>query len=301
MESKKEPKTEENGFAKKLSDIEAKNEANINQNNTEPNYSKEDPEKDEEIGTNNLQNKNGEVSNTNQEKGKEVSIDIFDVKGNSQEDIKISPLQEMELQQSNNDTNINKVKAKKKIIKKRNKIFTEKPKWKKTKKTPKIKNAQNKCSVKNYKRNKTNAGKKRFRKKRPKKVEKAESNDLNDDGNAYLYNCGFLINGFYINTFTPIYPWDIPGFKNMNDEISDDEKLDLGKELVEVECNHSPSSYLFNNLGKELVECNHSPSSDLFNNNRFPTINYGDYDDGLNIGEFGNENDNTNYKTEEDQ
>ena len=68
----------------------------------------------------------------------------------------------------------------------------------------------------------------------------------------------------------------------MNDEISDDEKLDLGKELVEVECNHSPSS-------------------DLFNNNRFPTINYGDYDDGLNIGEFGNENDNTNYKTEEDQ
>ena len=87
----------------------------------------------------------------------------------------------------------------------------------------------------------------------------------------------------------------------MNDEISDDEKLDLGKELVEVECNHSPSSYLFNNLGKELVECNHSPSSDLFNNNRFTTINYGDYDDGLNIGEFGNENDNTNYKTEEDQ
>jgi len=301
MESKKEAITEENGFAKKLSDIESKNEANNTQNNTEPNYSKEYPEKDEEIGTNNLQNKNGEVSNTNQEKGKEVSIDIFDVKGNSQEDIKISPLQEMELQQSNNDTNINKVKAKKKIIKKRNKIFTEKPKWKKSKKTPKIKNAQNKCSVKNYKRNKTNAGKKRFRKKRPKKVEKAESNDLNDDGNAYLYNCGFLINGFYINTFTPIYPWDIPGFKNMNDEISDDEKLDLGKELVEVECNHSPSSYLFNNLGKELVECNHSPSSDLFNNNRFPTINYGDYDDGLNIGEFGNENDNTNYKTEEDQ
>lgn len=301
MESKKESKTEENVFAKKLSDIEAKNEANNTQNNTEPNYSKEYPEKDEEIGTNNLQNKNGKVSNTNQEKGKEVSIDIFDVKGNSQEDIKISPLQEMELQQSNNDTNINKVKAKKKIIKKRNKIFTEKPKWKKTKKTPKIKNAQNKFSVKNYKRNKTNAGKKRFRKKRPKKVEKAESNDLNDDGNAYLYNCGFLINGFYINTFTPIYPWDIPGFKNMNDEISDDEKIDLGKELFEVECNHSPPSYLFNNLGKELVECNHSPSSYLFNNNRFPTINYGDYDDGLNIGEFGNENDNTNYKTEEDQ
>ena len=114
MESKKEAITEENGFAKKLSDIEAKNEANNTQNNTEPNYSKENPEKDEEIGTNNLQNKNGEVSNTNQEKGKEVSIDIFDVKGNSQEDIKISPLQEMELQQSNNDTNINKVKAKKK-------------------------------------------------------------------------------------------------------------------------------------------------------------------------------------------
>ena len=299
MESKKDAKTEENVFAKKLSDIEAKNEANNTQNNTEPNYSKEDPEKDEEIGTNSLQNKNGEVSNTNQEKGKEVSIDIFDVKGNSQEDIKISPLQEMELQQSNNDTNINKVKAKKKIIKKRNKIFTEKPKWKKTKKTPKIKNAQNKCSVKNYKRNKTNAGKKRFRKKRPKKVEKAESNDLNDDGNAYLYNCGFLINGFYINTFTPIYPWDIPGFKNMNDEISDDEKL--GEEPVEVECNHSPPSYLFNNLGKELVECNHSPSTYLFNNDRYPTIIYADYDDGLNIGEFGNENDNTNYKTEEDQ
>ena len=116
MESKKEAITEENGFAKKLSDIESKNEANNTQNNTEPNYSKEYPEKDEEIGTNNLQNKNGEVSNTNQEKGKEVSIDIFDVKGNSQEDIKISPLQEMELQQSNNDTNINKVKAKKKII-----------------------------------------------------------------------------------------------------------------------------------------------------------------------------------------
>ena len=299
MESKKEAITEENEFAKKLSDIESKNEANNTQNNTEPNYSKEYPEKDEEIGTNNLQNKNGEVSNTNQEKGKEVSIDIFDVKGNSQEDIKISPLQEMELQQSNNDTNINKVKAKKKIIKKRNKIFTEKPKWKKTKKTPKIKNAQNKCSVKNYKRNKTNAGKKRFRKKRPKKVEKAESNDLNDDGNAYLYNCGFLINGFYINTFTPIYPWDIPGFKNMNDEISNDEIL--GKELVEVECNHSPSTYLFNNLGKELVECNHTPSTYLFNNDRYPTIIYADYDDGLNIGEFGNENDNTNYKTEEDQ
>ena len=118
MESKKEAITEENGFAKKLSDIEAKNEANNTQNNTEPNYSKENPEKDEEIGTNNLQNKNGEVSNTNQEKGKEVSIDIFDVKGNSQEDIKISPLQEMELQQSNNDTNINKVKAKKKSSKK---------------------------------------------------------------------------------------------------------------------------------------------------------------------------------------
>ena len=299
MESKKDAKTEENVFAKKLSDLESKNEANNTQNNTEPNYSKEYPEKVEEIGTNNLQNKNGEVSNTNQEKGKEVSIDIFDVKGNSQEDIKISPLQEMELQQSNNDTNINKVKAKKKIIKKRNKIFTEKPKWKKTKKTPKIKNAQNKCSVKNYKRNKTNAGKKRFRKKRPKKVEKTESNDLNDDGNAYLYNCGFLINGFYINTFTPIYPWDIPGFKNMNDEISDDEIL--GKELVEVECNHSPSTYLFNNLGKELVECNHSPSTYLFNNDRYPTIIYADYDDGLNIGEFGNENDNTNYKTEEDQ
>ena len=80
----------------------------------------------------------------------------------------------------------------------------------------------------------------------------------------------------------------------MNDEISDDEKLDSRIELPE--CNHK-----IIDLGKELPECNHSPSTYLFNNDRFPTINYGDYDDGLNIGEFGNENDNTNYKTEEDQ
>ena len=67
----------------------------------------------------------------------------------------------------------------------------------------------------------------------------------------------------------------------MSEEFSSDEKL---------------------TLENVMVECNHSISSLLFNNERFlPTINYGDYDEGLNASEFGNENDNTNYKTGEDQ
>lgn len=46
------------------------------------------------------------------------------------------------------------------------------------------------------------------------------------------------------------------------------------------------------------VEIKHSPSSELFFNERYPTINYGNYDDALNIRGFVHENDDTNYKTE---
>ena len=180
----------------------------------------------------------------------------------------------MYLQQSNNDIDTKKVKAKKKI--------TKAPKWRKAKKSPKIKNTQKKHLIRNDKRNKTHVRKKRFKGIKPKKAEKTENNNLNDDGKVYSYNFYFQENGFYENTFTPIYPWDIRTFKNTSEELSSDEELTLGK-VVRVECNHSISSL-------------------LFNNERFlPTINYGDYDEGLNALEFGNENDNTNYKTGEDQ
>ena len=124
MDNIKGAKTEENNFATKLLNLESKNEANNIQNNTEPNCTKENLEKDEKIKKINCHNKNGEVSNTSKEKGKKKSIDFFESKEKNQEDIKIGPLQEMELQQSNNDSNINKVKAKKKINIKNKKIKT---------------------------------------------------------------------------------------------------------------------------------------------------------------------------------
>ena len=258
MEIKREAKTEENNFEMKLSDFEPKSEANYNQNNTEPNCSKKHLEKD----------------NFNKEKEKEEIVDIFASKEKCQEDIKSGPLLELYLQQSNNDIDTKKVKAKKKI--------TKAPKWRKAKKSPKIKNIQKKHLIRNDKRNKTHVRKKKFKGIKPKKAEKTENNNLNDDGKVYSYNFDLIENGFYENTFTPIYPWDIRTFKNTSEELSSDEELTLGK-VVRVECNHSISSL-------------------LFNNERFlPTINYGDYDEGLNALEFGNENDNTNYKTGEDQ
>ena len=257
MEIKREAKTEENNFEMKLSDFEPKSEANNNQNNTEPNFPKKHLEKD----------------NFNKEKEKEEIVDIFASKEKCQEDIKSGPLLELYLQQSNNDIDTKKVKAKKKI--------TKAPKWRKAKKSPKIKNIQKKHLVRNDKRNKTHVGKKRFKRKKPEKVKKTENNNLNDDGKVYSYNFNLIENGFYENPYFPIYPWDIRTFKNTSEELSSDEKLTL--ENVMVECNHFISPF-------------------LFNNERFlPTINYGDYDEGLNALEFGNENDNTNYKTGEDQ
>ena len=271
MEIKREAKTEENNFEMKLSDFEPKSEANNNQNNTEPNSPKKHLEKD----------------NFNKEKEKEEIVDIFESKEKCQEDIKSGPLLELYLQQSNNDIDTKKVKAKKKI--------TKAPKWRKAKKSPKIKNIQKKHLIRNDKRNKTHVRKKKFKGIKPKKAEKTENNNLNDDSKVYSYNFDLIENGcevysynfdliengFYENTFTPIYPWDIGTFKNTSEELSSDEIL---------------------TLGKVMVECNHSISSLLFNNERFlPTINYGDYDEGLNALEFGNENDNTNYKTGEDQ
>ena len=259
MEIKREAKTEENNFEMKLSDFEPKSEANNNQNNTEPNFPKKHLEKD----------------NFNKEKEKEEIVDIFASKEKCQEDIKSGPLLELYLQQSNNDIDTKKVKAKKKI--------TKVPKWRKAKKSPKIKNIQKKHLIRNDKRNKTHVRKKKFKGIKPKKAEKTENNNLNDDGEVYSYNFDLIENGFYENTYFPIYPWDIGTFKNTFEELSSDEKLTLGKVMVEVESNHSISSL-------------------LFNNERFlPTINYGDYDEGLNALEFGNENDNTNYKTGEDQ
>ena len=258
MEIKSGSKTEENNFEMKLSDFEPKSEANNNQNNTEPNCPKKHLEKD----------------NFNKEKEKEEIVDIFASKEKCQEDIKSGPLLELYLQQSNNDIDTKKVKAKKKI--------TKAPKWRKDKKSPKIKNIQKKHLIRNDKRNKTHVRKKKFKGIKPKKAEKTENNNLNDDGKVYSYNFDLIENGFYENTYFPIYPWDIGTFKNTFEELSSDEKLTLG-EVVRVECNHSISSL-------------------LFNNERFlPTINYGDYDEGLNALEFGNENDNTNYKTGEDQ
>ena len=168
---------------------------------------------------------------------------------------------------------LKRLKPKKKIIKA--------PKWRKAKKSPKIKNIQKKHLIRNDKRNKTHVRKKRFKGIKPKKAEKTENNNLNDDGKVYSYNFDLIENGFYENTYFPIYPWDIGTFKNTSEELSSDEIL---------------------TLGKVMAESNHSISSLLFNNERFlPTINYGDYDEGLNALEFGNENDNTNYKTGEDQ
>ena len=275
MEIKSGSKTEENNFEMKLSDFEPKSEANNNQNNTEPNCPKKHLEKDEEIKTKNFNDKKSEEINFNKEKEKEEIVDIFASKEKCQEDIKSGPLLELYLQQSNNDIDTKKVKAKKKI--------TKAPKWRKDKKSPKIKDTQKKHLIRNDKRNKTHVRKKKFKGIKPKKAEKTENNNLNDDGEVYSYNFDLIENGFYENTFTPIYPWDIGTFKNTIEEFSSDEKLTLGKVMVEVECNHSISSL-------------------LFNNERFlPTINYGDYDEGLNALEFGNENDNTNYKTGEDQ
>ena len=257
MEIKREAKTEENNFEMKLSDFEPKSEANNNQNNTEPNCPKKHLEKD----------------NFNKKKEKEEIVDIFASKEKCQEDIKSGPLLELYLQQSNNDIDTKKVKAKKKI--------TKVPKWRKAKKSPKIKNTQKKHLIRNDKRNKTHVRKKKFKGIKPKKAEKTENNNLNDDGEVYSYNFDLIENGFYENTYFPIYPWDIGTFKNTSEELSSDEKLTL--ENVMVECNHFISPF-------------------LFNNERFlPTINYGDYDEGLNASEFGNENDNTNYKTGEDQ
>ena len=273
MEIKREAKTEENNFEMKLSDFEPKSEANNNQNNTEPNFPKKHLEKDEEIKTKNFNDKKREEINFNKEKEKEEIVDIFASKEKCQEDIKSGPLLELYLQQSNNDIDTKKVKAKKKI--------TKVPKWRKAKKSPKIKNIQKKHLVRNDKRNKTHVGKKRFKRKKPEKVKKTENNNLNDNGKVYSYNFNLIENGFYENPYFPIYPWDIRTFKNTSEELSSDEKLTL--ENVMVECNHFISPF-------------------LFNNERFlPTINYGDYDEGLNASEFGNENDNTNYKTGEDQ
>ena len=282
MEIKSGSKTEENNFEMKLSDFEPKSEANNNQNNTEPNCPKKHLEKDEEIKTNNFNGKKREEINFNKEKEKEEIDDVFESKEKCQEDIKSGPLHEMYLQQSNNDIDTKKVKAKKKIIKRSKKIIKA-PKWRKVKKTPKIKNTQKKHLVRNDKRNKTHFEKKSSKRKKPEKVEKTENNNSKDDSKIYSCYFDFPENGFYENTFTPIYPWDIRTFKNTSEELSSDEELTLGKVMVEVECNHSISSL-------------------LFNNERFlPTINYGDYDEGLNALEFGNENDNTNYKTGEDQ
>ena len=273
MEIKREAKTEENNFEMKLSDFEPKSEANNNQNNTEPNCPKKHLEKDEEIKTKNFNDKKIEEINFNKEKEKEEIVDIFASKEKCQEDIKSGPLLELYLQQSNNDIDTKKVKAKKKI--------TKAPKWRKDKKSPKIKNIQKKHLIRNDKRNKTHVRKKKFKGIKPKKAEKTENNNLNDDGEVYSYNFDLIENGFYENPYFPIYPWDIRTFKNTSEELSSDEKLTL--ENVMVECNHFISPF-------------------LFNNERFlPTINYGDYDEGLNALEFGNENDNTNYKTGEDQ
>ena len=281
MEIKRGAKTEVNNFEMKLSDFEPKSEANNNQNNTEPNCSKKHLEKVEEIGTKNFNTKKIEEINFNKEKEKEEIIDIFESKEKCQEDIKSVVLQEMELQQSNNDIDTKKVKAKKKIIKRSKKITKTKPKWRKVIKVQKIKNTQKKHLIHNDKRNKTYVGEKRFKRKNSKKVEKTENNNLKDDSKVYSCNFDFPENGLYENTFTPIYQWDIGTFKNTDKELPNDERL---------------------TLGKVMVESNHSLSSLIFNNERFlPTINYNDYDEGLNILEFGNENGNTNYKTEEDQ
>ena len=281
MDNTKGAKTEENNFATKLLNLESKNEANNIQNNTEPNCTKENLEKEEKIKKINCHNKNGEVSNTSKEKGKKKSIDFFESKEKNQEDIKIGPLQEMELQQSNNDSNINKVKAKKKINIKNKKIIKERPNWKKAKRLRKIKNTPKKCLFNNNRRHKAYMGKKRFKRKKPEKAKKAENTDLNDDNNGYLCNFDFPGNRLYDNNITPIYQWDEEGFNNINNQLfDDDEKF---------------------HLEKGMVESNHSPSVHLFNYGQFPTINYDDYDNALNSAEFVNENDNTNYKTEEDQ
>ena len=57
-----------------------------------------------------------EKDNFNKEKEKEEIDDVFESKEKCQEDIKSGPLLELYLQQSNNDIDTKKVKAKKKII-----------------------------------------------------------------------------------------------------------------------------------------------------------------------------------------
>ena len=88
-----------------------------NQNNTEPNCPKKHLEKDEEIKTKNFNDKKREEINFNKEKEKEEIVDIFASKEKCQEDIKSGPLLELYLQQSNNDIDTKKVKAKKKLQK----------------------------------------------------------------------------------------------------------------------------------------------------------------------------------------
>ena len=69
-----------------------------------------------------MENKNRQKYARNQEKEKKDYIGLFEskeVKDKNQEEIKNSPLQEMELQEPNNDENTKKAKSKVKICKKK--------------------------------------------------------------------------------------------------------------------------------------------------------------------------------------
>ena len=144
-----------------------------------------------------------------------------------------------------------------------------------------VKKSQKKTFIINEnKDNKTYNGKKRFKIKKPKKESKKENNNLNNNKASCSYY--FIEISNFDNHKKQIYPWDNIGFVNSNyQSLNDDKALHLEEGLQ--------------------VEVNHSPSSELFLYERYPTINYGDYDDTLNIRGFENENEDTNYKTEEKQ
>jgi hypothetical protein len=92
-----------------------------------------------------LENKNRQKYARNQEKEKKDYIGLFEskeVKDKNQEEIKNSPLQEMELQEPNNDENTKKAKSKVKICKKNKKVIKKTPEKKIPQKIAKITNSQ---------------------------------------------------------------------------------------------------------------------------------------------------------------
>ena len=112
MKTKEISKSEANNLEKKLNKKEF---FCTKQNTLEKNFTKEYYEKYNEIKIKNSENKNSQKYATNKDMEKKDYIGLFEtkeVKDKSQEDIKNSPLQEMELPEPNNDENTKKAKSK---------------------------------------------------------------------------------------------------------------------------------------------------------------------------------------------